>query len=120
MPSFSNASKAKLATCHDDIQKLMNAVIEKVDIIILCGHRGEVDQNAAYANGTSKLRYPYSKHNSSPSNAVDIAPYPLDWDNAKRFRDLAVVVKATAAELNIPIKWGGDWKSFCDLPHWER
>jgi hypothetical protein len=34
-------------------------------------------------------------------------------------RAAAEVFKNAADELNIPIVWGGDWKSFKDGPHYE-
>jgi hypothetical protein len=119
MPSFGKTSKERLATCHPDIQRLMNEVIKRVDITILCGHRGEVEQNAAFKNHTSQLKWPRGKHNKTPALAVDIAPYPVDWDDEPGFYSLAVIVKCIAMELKIPIKWGGDWESFKDLPHYE-
>ena len=51
--------------------------------------------------------------------AVDIARYPVNWNDEAGFHSLAVIVKQVADELNIPIKWGGDWVSFHDLPHYE-
>ena len=119
MPSFGTKSKANLATCHPDLQRLMNEVIKEVDVTILCGHRGEAEQNAAFANHTSQLQWPKGKHNKTPSMAVDVARFPLDWNDVSGFKSLAVVIKRVAEELNIPIKWGGDWKTFKDLPHYE-
>lgn len=119
MPTFSRSSKEKLATCHPDLQRLMNEVIKTTDIIILCGHRGEVEQNAAFANHTSQLKWPKGKHNSMPSKAVDVAPWPLDWDNEPAFCDLAVLIKRVASEIGVSVEWGGDWKTFVDLPHYQ-
>ena len=109
----------KLSTCDNRLQVLFYEVIKEFDCTILCGHRGEAEQNAAYASGNSKLKYPKSKHNSLPSMAVDVAPYPIDWLDLKRFKELSEVVKKKAAELNIGIVWGGDWKKFPDAPHYE-
>ncbi len=39
MPEFSNTSKARLATCHPDIQEVMNEVIKYFDCTILEGYR---------------------------------------------------------------------------------
>ena len=119
MPVFSQRSKDKLAECHEDLQTLMNAVIVETDIIILCGHRGEQEQNEAYRTGKSKLMWPNGKHNKLPALAVDVAPYPIDWNNIERFKELAVIIKRIAGELGINVKWGGDWQSFKDYPHWE-
>lgn len=107
-----------MATCHSDLQKLVSAVAEKVEITVLEGYRGKEAQDAAFAAGKSKLRFPNGKHNKQPSLAVDIAPYPVDWYDLKRFTDMAAVVKQTAAEMGIAIDWGGDWK-FVDMPHFE-
>lgn len=127
MPQFSKASLGKLSTCHLDLQRLMHAVIKRTDITILCGHRGEKEQNEAFRKGNSKLKFPKSKHNSRPSRAVDIAPHPIDWNNHQRFRDAAKIVLEEAKKLNISVRWGGDWdgdgqtsdEKFVDMPHFE-
>lgn len=51
--------------------------------------------------------------------AVDIVPLPVDWNNPKPFRLVAEAMKKAAAELGVKITWGGDWKSFVDLPHYQ-
>jgi peptidoglycan L-alanyl-D-glutamate endopeptidase CwlK len=115
MKKFSEASERKLQTCDVKLQRLMNAVLQRQDIIIICGHRTEKEQNEAFKNGFSKLKFPKSKHNQYPSQAVDIAPYPLNWNDINGFNKLAVIVKEEAAKLKTNIEWGGDWKSFKDL-----
>lgn len=109
----------------------MKEAIKEFDFSVIEGHRGEAAQNAAYAKGLSKLRWPHGNHNHLPSLAVDIAPYPLDWsDKLKaqlRFAYLAGHVMSVAKRLGIPLRWGGDWnrnqdprdESFLDLPHFE-
>lgn len=119
MPTFSHSSLDKLATCHPHLQQIMKEVIKHVDIIILCGHRGEKEQNAAFENHTSQLKWPNGKHNRMPAMAVDIAPYPVDWYDLGRFQTVADVVKNVAKTMGIEIAWGGEWKSFKDLPHFE-
>ncbi len=119
MPHFSTVSAERLATCHPDLQRLMNEVVKTVDISILCGHRDQKAQNFAFDTGNSKERWPHSRHNSLPSEAVDIAPSPLDWSDVVAFQRLAVVVKTTAARLGIKILWGGDWVTLRDMPHWQ-
>lgn len=127
MPIFSEKSKQRLDTCHPDLQKLFNEVIKHIDCSILCGNRGKEDQNKAFIDGKSKLKWPQSKHNSSPSNAIDVVPFPIDWDDKNRFYFFAGFVLATAKNLNIRVRWGGDWNSdynfknenFLDFPHFE-
>jgi peptidoglycan L-alanyl-D-glutamate endopeptidase CwlK len=121
MPKFSVISKERLDTCHPDLIMLMNEVIKHTDISILCGHRGEEEQNKAFNEGKSKVRFPFSKHNKTPSLAVDIAPYNngINWNDIQRFKDLAEIVKECAEKLDISVEWGGDWVKFKDYPHWQ-
>lgn len=117
--TFSKLSKDRLASCHPDLQTLFNHVINHVDCSVLCGHRNKFDQDAAVAGGKSKARWPNSKHNAKPSLAVDVVPYPVDWDNINAFYEFAGRVKQKADELGIKVRWGGDFDGFFDGPHWE-
>lgn len=119
MPSFSNRSKERLMTCHAKLQEIMLDAIAIKDFSVLCGHRGEEEQNKAFDSGNSKAQWPFSKHNRLPSHAVDIVPYPLDWDDTEDFAELAGIIKAIAHTKGIPIRWGGDFKSIKDMPHFE-
>ena len=119
MYSFSRRSEERLATCHPDLQKVLHTAIRIMDFTVLQGHRGKEEQNEMVRRGVSQLRYPHSNHNTSPSHAVDIAPWPIDWEDTERFAELAGVVKACAHFHGVKLGWGGDWKSFKDMPHFE-
>lgn len=119
MNYFSKRSKKNLETCNFDLKIILYRAIKEIDFAVICGHRGEREQNIAYENGFSKVLFPDSEHNEMPSNAVDIAPYPIDWNDINRFNKLAKVIKRIAKQTNIKIKWGGDWKNFKDYPHFE-
>ena len=122
MAKLSNNSKKTLSTCDEKIQLLMNEAIKEtpVDFSIVCGYRGEKEQNEAFKNGFSKLKFPQGKHNKNPSIAVDVVPYPEMWDASnEKWLKLSEHIKKTAAKIGIKIKWGGDWKTFVDKPHWE-
>jgi hypothetical protein len=116
-----------LDTCDERLQKLFERVVEKIDCTILEGERGEERQNFLFDSGQSKLQYPNGKHNSSPSLAVDVAPWPIDWENRERFVLFAGYVLGVANEMDIPLRWGGDWNmdwdtkdhKFFDGPHFE-
>ena len=128
---FSKSSKAKLETCDKLLQQIANRAIMLVDFTVLCGVRDKEEQNRLFREGKSKVAWPQSKHNiESPdqlSKAFDIAPYPIEWKDKGRFFFLAGVIKGTAAQLGIKIRWGGDWDSdndfedqnFDDLVHFE-
>ena len=99
MAEFSQKSLARLGTCHGDLQRLFMEVVKTHDCSVLCGHRGKDEQDEAYALGHSKAQWPDSKHNSLPSHAVDVAPWPVDWFAEARWREFAEHVKATAEKL---------------------
>ena len=127
MPKFSQASLDKLSTCDERLQILFNKVIEYFDCTIVYGNRGEKDQNEAFAKGASKKKFPDSKHNSSPSKAVDAVPYPINWGDEDRMYYFSGVVMGIAKMLDIEIRWGGDWdkdtevrdQTFNDLGHFQ-
>ncbi|KDN14746.1 endolysin [Snodgrassella communis] len=58
-----------------------------------------------------------SKHTTG--KAIDLIPYPVDWNDLKKFHMIATAMKQAAAELGVKIKWGGDWKKSKDYPHFE-
>jgi peptidoglycan L-alanyl-D-glutamate endopeptidase CwlK len=134
MPSFSKESFSQLSTAHQDLQTLFYEVIKHVDCKVLEGHRNQADQEAAFNAGNSKLHYPYGKHNAIPSNAVDVAPFPVDWKNTARFFWFAGIVMGIAemlyaqGKITHKIRYGGDWncnyditdeKGLKDLVHFE-
>lgn len=125
MPKFGVRSKTNLSQCHIDLQVLFNDVIQYVDCSVICGSRGEKDQNEAFAKGFSKLKYPKSKHNKTPSQAADVVPYPIDWQNKQRFIEFGHFVLERANKLwkegkiTHRVEWGGNWVSFPDLPHYQ-
>ena len=124
MPSFSERSLRNLETCHPDLQTLFHTVVLAFDCTVIEGHRERERQNELLRTGMTTLAWPKSKHNSTPSRAVDVVPYPID---KYRFYWFAGYVLATAQSLQIPIRWGGDWdgdlkwrdQTFHDLPHYE-
>lgn len=117
MPSFSQSSKDKLATCESDLQKLFNEVIKTRDCTILEGHRDMERQKELFREGkTTTLG---SRHLSSPSAAVDVMPYPIDWDDRLGQHEFATFVYDTAMKLGVSVNWGGSWKTFYDAPHWQ-
>lgn len=148
MPQFSSSSHSKLITCDTRLVALFENVVLHYDCTVLTGHRDQIEQNAHYNAGRSKVRWPDSKHNDSPSLAIDVAPYisgrgipwpkkPDDWNHAPQrdtyFKDLAQFyhfagyVLGMAETLDMPLRWGGDWDMdndlrdnvFDDLVHFE-
>ena len=48
MPKFGNASKQRLATCHPDLQKIMNEAIKYIDFSVVEGYRTAAEQEKYY------------------------------------------------------------------------
>lgn len=125
MYKFSERSLRNLNECDERLIKLMTKSIKTspYDFSVICGHRNEKDQNKEYADGNSELKFPYGKHNSYPSKAVDVQPYPYtkadikDKDNIK-FKLLTEHIRKTAERLGIEVINGGlEWK--WDWFHWQ-
>ncbi len=121
---YSKSSLSNLGSCKSDLRRLFTTLADDGwDITIICGHRGEAEQNKEYAEGDSHLQWPDSNHNTYLSNAVDIAPYipgvGIPWKDDHPWHMLAGAVFAKAHELHIKIEWGGHWGSLEDLPHWQ-
>ena len=127
MPRFGKKSKERLATCDERLQKVFNEVINYVDCSVVEGHRDERKQNQYLSEGKSKDQYPFGRHNTKPSRAVDVAPYPIDWNDRERFHLFAGFVLGIAYSMDISLRWGGDWNQnfevddnkFDDFPHFE-
>ena len=128
MHKFGRRSSKQLSTCHDDLIVIMIESINrsKVDFGISEGHRSIERQHELFLMGRSK-RDGYkklSKHNSTPSEAVDIYIY---HPNAATRRDLAYdkchltyvagIIDAVAVEFYEKgitthlIRWGANWDS---------
>jgi peptidoglycan L-alanyl-D-glutamate endopeptidase CwlK len=119
MSEFSEYSKKRLRTCHTDLQEVLMEVIKHRDCRVLSGHRGEAEQEALVAEGRSQLPFPRSRHNSYPSEAVDVVPYPIDWDDIPRFQEFMGFVLGVAAAKGVGLEAGGHWKTFRDYPHYQ-
>ena len=133
MPKFSLSSFSKLSTCHIDLQVLFYEVIKTFDCTVLEGYRDQASQEKAFMDRKTTLQWPNGKHNSNPSNAVDVTPCPVNWEDKDRFYYFAGFVMGTAnrlkdeGKMTHSIRWGGDWNSnnnlkdqnFNDLVHFE-
>ncbi|SRR5258706_4481981 len=133
MPTFSQSSLDKLAACDNRLQKILQEAIKYIDFTVLQGHRGEVEQNAAVAAGTSKLPWPQGNHNAMPSRAVDVAPWfqgpvSIDWKDLPAFARLMGYIQRISDEQGVKLRFGLDWngnfrtlgdESFIDAPHVE-
>ena len=121
---MNSASLSRLKECHPNLVKLIMRVDEIYPVHVICGHRNEADQNKAFTENKSKLKWPESKHNKKPSLAVDVVPDPdrdpttISWVDLTQYEIMCLAIEAAADELDLKIRLGRDF-SFKDWPHVE-
>ena len=110
-------SLQNLSGVHPDLVAVVKLAITitEQDFTVIEGVRNINRQRELVKAGKSTTMN--SRHITG--HAVDMVPWPVDWDDLERFEVVAEAMKAAAEELDIPIVWGGDWKSFYDAPHFE-
>ena len=122
MPKLSASSQARLDGAHPKLKALFTACAADPacpPFAILDSQRGKQAQEKAFALGHSRAHFGQSAHNWSPAVALDVVPYPIDWNNLARFKALSAFVLAKAKKLGVPIVWGGSWPKLRDMPHYE-
>jgi peptidoglycan L-alanyl-D-glutamate endopeptidase CwlK len=123
MYRFGRRSKERLKGVKPELVNVLNELIKVMDVTIIEGLRTEARQEQLVAEGASKTKY--SKHLSG--RAVDLAPYPISWEDRERFHYMGGMLRGIAKQMNVEIRWGGDWdgdgeirdNSFDDLVHVE-
>ena len=112
-------SLSRLEGVHPDLVRVVKkaAALSSLDFTVLEGLRTVARQKQLVAAGASKTMN--SRHLTG--HAVDLAVMiggTVRWD-WPLYHQLAAVVKAAAKAENVPITWGGDFRTFKDGPHWE-
>lgn len=112
-------SLSRLEGVHPDLVRVVKkaAAMSSLDFTVLEGLRTVARQKQLKDLGATKTMN--SRHITG--HAVDLAPMvggTVRWD-WPLYHQLAVIVKDAAKAENVPITWGGDWRTFKDGPHWE-
>jgi len=123
MARFGKTSRRRLKGVDTKLVNVLNELIKIMDVTIIEGLRSEERQEKLLKEGKTKTRF--SKH--IQGKAVDLAPYPIDWNDRDRFHYMGGMVRGIGKQLNVNIRWGGDWdsdgevadNSFDDLVHVE-
>lgn len=116
---LSQRSKNNLEGVHPDLVKVVKRAIKltSVDFVVTEGLRTMARQRQLKDAGASRTLN--SRHITG--HAVDVAALvgrQVRWDWPLYHR-IADAFKQAAAELGVPIVWGGDWRTFKDGPHFE-
>lgn len=116
---FSQRSENNLKGVNPDLVKIVRRALQlsPVDFGITEGLRTVERQRQLVAAGKSQTMN--SRHITG--HAVDVFAYPTSagsWE-WKYYEQIATAFKQAAKELNIPVEWGGDWKTLKDGPHFQ-
>lgn len=147
---LSKRSLSRLAGVDDKLVAVVKRAIEisQVDFMVLEGVRSKEQCMINYGKGRTAaqcvakgvpaqyanpnaakvtwLNNPFaSKHVTG--KAVDLVPYPVDWNDLKKFDLIAQAMLQAAKELGVTIRWGADWnangkpreRGESDSPHFE-
>lgn len=107
-------SLKNLEGVHPDLVAVVERAAEKQAFLCTEGLRSlERQQQLVRAKKSKTLN---SRHLTG--HAVDLC----DTDGCYDLPDMNAIAKAmktAAIELDIPLEWGGDWRSFVDTPHFQ-
>ena len=134
-------SLSRLVGVHPDLARVVRRAISisKQDFSVLEGVRTPERQRQLYAQGRTapgpKVTWTLeSNHFVNPKtgfgHAVDLVPYPIDWEGPHRFPKFDAIAAAmfeAATIENVAIRWGADWnnngkpreRGETDSPHFE-
>ena len=123
MPRFGRRSKERLKGVDAKLVNVPNELKKRMDVTVIEGLRSQERQNELVAQGKSKTKF--GKHVAG--KALDLAPYPVDWEDRERFHYMGGLVRGIGHSLGVSVRWGGDWdsdgeikdNSFDDLVHIE-
>lgn len=112
-------SQSRLEGVHPSLVAVVERAIQltEVDFTVLEGVRSKERQQVLFNKGATTTMN--SRHLTG--HAVDLGAWVdggVRWDWPLYYK-IADAMKQAAEELNIPIEWGGDWKSFKDGPHYQ-
>lgn len=106
---LSDASLKMLENVHPDLVDLVNQIAGFMPIGVLCGFRDQAAQDLAVSTGHSKTPYPQSKHNASPSQAVDLCVEPYNPDDYKQLLYMNAFVMGFGTARGLKLRSGADW-----------
>lgn len=117
---FGQISEHNLRNVHPDLVLIVRRALtlSAVDFRVIEGVRTAERQRQLVRNGSSKTLN--SRHLTG--HAVDLAPLinnKIPWEDWGAFHQVAKAMKLAAQEMELPLQWGGDWKTFKDGPHFE-
>lgn len=131
-------SLANLEGVHPKLVAVVKRAIQLTsqDFMVTEGVRSVARQRQLYAQGRSvpgkKVTWTLTSNHfvnerTGYGHAVDVVPWPVDWNDTRKFDAIYRAMFSAADELNTPIRWGADWdrdgkvreRGETDSPHFE-
>jgi len=135
--NLSDKSMSRLRGVDPKLVQVVQRAIELTtqDFLVLCGVRTKEEQAQLYAQGRTKpgpivtwtLQSRHLPASDGYGKAVDLVPYPVDWNDLSKFDAIAKAMMTAGEELGVEIRWGADWdrdgvpreRGESDSPHFE-
>ena len=131
--TLSKRSLDTLKGIHPDLVKVVKEAIKitKQDFMVVQGVRTAEEQNKLFRQGRTrpgkvvtqldgfKKKSNHQVKDDGYGYAVDLCPYPIDWNDLDKFKVISEAMTQASRKLGVKITWGGNWKSFKDYPHYE-
>lgn len=126
--TLSQRSLGNLKGVHPKMVRVVKRAITLTtqDFLVTEGVRTPERQRELYAQGRTKpgkkvtwtLTSNHFVQASGYGHAVDLAPFPVDWNDLRKFHQIADAMKRAALMEGVKITAGADW-STPDRPHFE-
>lgn len=126
--TLSKRSTDNLKGVHPNLQRVVKRAISITtqDFLVTEGVRTPERQRQLYAQGrtapgkkvTWTLKSNHFVQASGYGHAVDLCPYPVDWNDLTKFAKIVDAMKRAALMEGVRITAGADW-STPDRPHFE-
>lgn len=121
---FSTTSQKRLEGVHPVLIQTAERVLSYgvIDLTIppFGGLRTLNDQRGLVKKGVSKtLNSMHLPQNDGYGHAIDVIPYPVNWNDIERFKLVGHLMMHAAREIGFVLEWGGNWKTFKDYPHFQ-
>ena len=130
--ALGDRSRSRLVGVSPDLVRVVELAITLTtqDFAVLEGLRTLERQRELWAQGRTAPGKIVTWTMDSPhlkGLAVDLAPWPIDWDTPSKFDAIAKAMFEAADNLGFCIRWGADWdqdgnpreRGEYDSPHFE-
>jgi peptidoglycan L-alanyl-D-glutamate endopeptidase CwlK len=126
---FGLSSEAKLDLLHPDLVRVVWRAMacQAMDMTVIETARSPAQAVRTPLRALASRTARHIHGADGKAHAIDLAPFPIDWKDLKRFAFLAGLMRMAAQIEGVSIRWGGNWdgnsdfhnNSLEDLPHYE-